>query len=1721
MPTIDDLQVEIKVSADQAAEGIDKLRESLSKIKASVSKGIGLEGAVESIKSLDGAVSSIDAAKVSALEKTVEALKSLSKLGKINLPNSLVKRLDALGRALNTLQDPGARLRGLSEGLRSIGEIGDVSISSAMTRRVGELAQALSAMRIADVGGMHIDLSWISQLNGVEIPASLPKRLSQIAEALRSFVGIDMGDTIGDLTRSLTVFRDTNIGDSLGAITRFFREIPRAAENLSDLDFEHLRAQIEALVHALEPLNTVSERAANLVRDLGNLQGNLTGIQQAGNRAASGMRIFSLESLISFRIVDRVYTEISKYIAKSNEYVEDLNLFTAAMGKYASEAERYANKVSEIVGIDPAAWLRNQGVFMTLATGFGVAGDRAALMSQQLTQLGYDLSSFFNISVQDAMQKLQSGISGELEPLRRLGYDLSQARLKAVALELGITKSFNAMTQAEKAQLRYYAIMTQVTGAQGDMARTLEAPSNQLRIFNAMTEQAARAVGNIFIPALNKILPVAIAVAKAIRILAQTIAEFFGFKLPEIDYSGLVSGLDVAADAADAVGKIGDSADKASGSAKKLKSYLMGFDELNVLDDSGGGGGGGGGSGGKGSGGGGGGSDWTWDLPTYDFLGDAITAQVDKIFDRLKPGIQWIQDHLDEILAITSAIAAMALSWAVANKFIPNLMDVTSELDKVHKGLTAIMAIGTIAISAVLVYNFDNSYLETGEYGYLVADGIATALGAAIAGFEMSRAFGTQAGYYTAAATIAISGIISIGLTGADIFDNGIRPENTVTMLLGVAKGALAGALVAHGIGMDIVSGAAIGFTLTASVAFALTAGAVTARDGFSWDAVGASIMSVAAAALGGALIAAGIGATLSTGAIIGAMAGMTLVLNMLLTGVQINTKNDFASRGNWGDVSISADLLRAKVESMFSIDVVPTIKLMQGTVSDDNFSTEQLNAKVTAFSTGINKIEIGIKLKEGEVEALKSELTGESGIIAQLQQTLAAQNKTIELAVSIAPPVSKDGADMGAEILTSVGLNSELINAAAIDIGKRIAAAMDAGIASGWKDGEAMLITELTASLNSITNAVTRGQQTGAYEAGVKTLISDLTRENVADMIEEFKTLNGNLKTTMTETVNQAYSDLQGQRAGLEAALKYALEAGNSDLAESIRKQLAVVDGQIQNWDWGESVKLAMETDTAGARKEFIAAVNEIFADPWSEANVNENLLFDYITHTMAFSNTPLETGDIGNIFDMYMTEFLESTLGTEDYKIFIDLSEALEVTGWDLLPAEIQRQLYEALVTATDSETAKAVFQNLGYSITSVVADGVKTPGAIKEITDAGEFVVFKFEDGLELSVGKDTDDMIKLFKELGGDLVDGTVIGADKEMNGVLKTLADIFGLPYEEAAEVNEVHSPSRLFQRLGVYLVQGLVNGLRTLASSLTTVWNNLPTWAQGMVLKVLGYFAPGLFQSTGEEAANGLKNGLLGVDIPTITAAVELVKSGWTTVKGWIGTVSSIVQSIILGKSGWTTVGGWIGTIAALTAPIKLMKSGWTTVEDWINMPGTLSQYIKLVKSGFTTVESWLGVDSIEQPIKLTKPSTWISMAKFWGTDTTLKQKVELEKANSLSYAVSVSTGKNGQTLTVKANGGYVDSGQMFIAREAGPELVGSIGNRTAVANNDQIVEGITGGVRTANADVVAAIYTLINAVDAKDMNVVIGDDAIGHSYDRYESKRGVRVNTGAFANAY
>lgn len=631
------------------------------------------------------------------------------------------------------------------------------SSSSQAVSGIERLGSALSTLKSITKGGAGL--------------TTISKQLTALNTALS---GVSTGSgKIKEIAEVLNSLSSVQKASGLTSTINSLKKLPSVMEQLDNTDLDKFAEQINRVAAAVRPLAAEMQKvssgfAAFPIRIQKIISGNagLTASNKSLNSSfgvlGTGISALKVKFVAYMAVIRRIGNVIGSWIKESNDYVENLNLFTVAMGEYAEEAQEYAEKVSEVMGIDPSEWLRNQGVFMTLATGFGVAADRAALMSKNLTQLGYDLSSFFNLPVEDAMQKLQSGISGELEPLRRLGFDLSQARLQAVALSLGIDQSVMSMDQAQKAQLRYYAIMTQVTTAQGDMARTLSAPANQLRILQAAATQAARALGNIFIPALNTILPYAIAFLKIVRMVADAIASLFGFKLPEVDYSGISVGVGEVGDAASGAE---DSLGGATAAAQEFKKTVLGFDELNVMNDQnkGGSGGGGGAGGGIDIGDG-----FDFELPEYDFLGDAVSSQVNKITKALK---KWLP-LLEKIAILVAAIFAIKQ----ISKFL-------TWIDKVARALASSNgiagALGKIAAGAMgLIASFGLAYTSAYVLTMNGVNPLVSALGSAVGTFAiMAPIMSKILGSLKAGVIVAGIGAVIGAITGLIEANQALRNE--------------------------------------------------------------------------------------------------------------------------------------------------------------------------------------------------------------------------------------------------------------------------------------------------------------------------------------------------------------------------------------------------------------------------------------------------------------------------------------------------------------------------------------------------------------------------------------------------------------------------------------------------------------------------------------------------------------------------------------------------------------------------------------------------------------------------------------------------------------------------------------------------------------------------------------------------------------------------------
>lgn len=571
-----------------------------------------------------------------------------------------------------------------------------INVEVTGTKDIERLSSSLDKLDLESDGVKKL-VGFLNELNGVKI--SVGSQINHLANGLKK-----LNDYRID---------ERGIGSTISAVKRLDDELSQASVKVG--------SDVNRLVSSLNKLSTVkttggvangtneavasvNKLAASTSRiDVSGMMGLAKGAGDAASgtrRVASALDEASGGSVTFAQRMGDVYNSLHKiasvYFVVSTlghmfrdvaaaimtplnaaaDFQEQMNLMTVSLGQYAEEAYGYAQKVHEALGIDVGEYLSNQGTFMTLAKGFGVASDAANVMSGNLTRLSYDLASFFNMTNEEAFEKVRSAMSGETEAIKQLGFDLSQARLQQIAYDNGITQSVSKMTQADKAYLRYIAIMEQVSWAHGDLARTIASPANQMRILQSQAKTAAVAIGNVFMPMLSKIIPVAVAVVKVIATLANKLAEAFGGKgVYHVDFGkgGELSNLGGAGDdaaqglgnAGNAAKGAGDKAGKAAGKVKELKRELMGFDEINKFstktDGSGSapsGGSGGSGGGGKGGAGGGGSAISGIDLPTDEWEFDdsfadewvkKIEAFLDRLWAVIKPTVDVIAGYLDQI----------------------------------------------------------------------------------------------------------------------------------------------------------------------------------------------------------------------------------------------------------------------------------------------------------------------------------------------------------------------------------------------------------------------------------------------------------------------------------------------------------------------------------------------------------------------------------------------------------------------------------------------------------------------------------------------------------------------------------------------------------------------------------------------------------------------------------------------------------------------------------------------------------------------------------------------------------------------------------------------------------------------------------------------------------------------------------------------------------------
>ena len=358
----------------------------------------------------------------------------------------------------------------------------------------------------------------------------------------------------------------------------------------------------------------------------------------------------------------------------AGDYIEAVNLYKMAVGQFGNAGSEWADRIADALYLDKAEILQYTGEFFNLTKGLGVTAEAADLMSRNLTQLSYDMSSYLNIGVSSAQDKLLSAMSGQTKAVTSVGIAVQQASLQELAYQLGIEKSVQNMTQAEKTYLRYIQIMRSTSQMQGDLGRTIITPTNAIRLLRTQIALLGRAVGEIFIPIIMKAIPYLVALTEMAKAAAQSIAALLGFNMKDFEASS--DGIISVSDAFE------DMSDQANGARSSINRTLAAFDDLNVVENRS-----------KGSGGGieYDAGDWTKLLSGYDMLKDYTSKIKDQVTEAKK--------QLEKMVPILKTVGIVIGGLVIVGK----LAKIISSISVIKGAISGIgTAMGTGALGNFL-----------------------------------------------------------------------------------------------------------------------------------------------------------------------------------------------------------------------------------------------------------------------------------------------------------------------------------------------------------------------------------------------------------------------------------------------------------------------------------------------------------------------------------------------------------------------------------------------------------------------------------------------------------------------------------------------------------------------------------------------------------------------------------------------------------------------------------------------------------------------------------------------------------------------------------------------------------------------------------------------------------------------------------------------------------
>lgn len=1595
MPTdIDSLQLKISAEASSAEKSLNGLISTLTKLSNSLSfkNTSGLSNLSSGISQLSKSMQQFKSSEIKTQDFT-RISTGLAKIAGINAQGvqNAAQSINSLSRNLGELQNLTFDSQGVANIANAISKLGRGTVTQAaqnipvLTDALQGLANVLSGLKIdtSNIDSIQSLTSSITKLGGKSATTAASGNIENLATALKNMM--------------------TTLSTA-----------PKVSQNVIQM------------AQSLAQLASAGGSAGNATRSLASSFNIFSSSSNKAKKSAGGLAAAFGKFYATYWLLIRSLGTFKKAIDISSDLTEVQNVVDVTFGDMAYKVEELADTSIEDFGMSELTLKEISSRFQAMGTAMDLSTDKAreafdflrdngtiydetadsiADMSIELTKLAADMASFYNMEQEDVAKNLQAIYTGETEPLRKYGLDLTQATLQEWALKQGLDADISSMTQAEKTMLRYQYVMANTAAAQGDFARTSQTWANQVKILAQNFEQLGSIVGGVLINAFKPFVQALNRVMSAVINFAQTVSDalgaIFGWEY-QVGGGGVTDDMEAAADSAD---DLADGTGNAADNAKKLKSYLLGIDELNVLDpdtgdnDSGSGSGvGGAGSTGSGSGG-----KWV----ETESLWEKYTSDIDTLY------------KLGEYIGKTLTDAMNSIDW-----------------ESVYEG----------------------------------ARNFGTGLANFLNGLISPELFGATGRTIAGALNTAIYAALSFGQT-FDWTDLGLSIANGINEFFK---------------NYDFASAAEVVNTFAKGILKTIT----TAIDKVDWDLVGNKI-------------------------------------GEYLAGIDLFSIMGKVAQAIWKALNSAVDLYAgvfdtAPIEATF-LSIVGLTKLLNNT---------KISGFIKSIGNGIKNVQNFTKAIGGSEDALKA-----------LQSTSPKAGKAVDVLLDSFWSLKTGVAD--GDWLSGISLAFDNIRDNLSGVQKGVIGAVTAFAEfSIAKDSISDLITgtgnlganiaELVASVGaaSIAFSTVFGFPGGVIAAGITGIIAGIggiieANKQLAEQ-EEIE-LYGDKLSNITQKINESADAL---RERTSASLEYVNTAGIAET--NMAKDLA-----DKYFELAEKENLT--TQEKEEMKNMAGALVDTLPELENYYNTQTGLLDTTREKVDELIDSKLEEIRVSAIEDKLKDVYTSQIDALDDLKTAVDtantakeqmieaeeryneLSDKQELLNqYNLLTDEISRtsdasdellskqdELYNA-ITDNGANPNFRYFENLQYEI-NLAKEDLDT---FREQYNNAISTLSNMEGAYETTestISELTNMLVSGMADAGSDSASGLAKGMNDNASVVEEAGKLLAEAGIDSAANAQQSHSPSKVYMQLGKDAVDGYNLGITQNSPSTVEAIN---TW-----------------MASAQEAMSSEQWALMFSNIlPAFQTAWGAVTEWWnsTAMPEFWSNISSTTFSV----ENWTTLFNSIPTAlqtkwneASNWWTKTAMPKFWKSAQDWFSNK-RWTELLEQVRLAFET--KWTEIEKLLSEITLRinqnfttqiqlMQTNWISALDvmendFISTFDTIEADADsainsiiskvnnaISAINQLKAAMASIGGSGGISVGLNiqgyASGGFPEMGELFLANETGsPEFIGSIGGRTAVANNDQIVQGIAAGVRDA---ITSAIVPYLNDLVASNQEIAAKDTSI------------------------